>query len=79
MESDVARFRHDLRNKLNALRLSVYALEISENEREALEWLDTIDRAADRLLDLLPEDEYLPGMPMEELYVDIVPLNTWNP
>jgi signal transduction histidine kinase len=83
MESDVTRFRHDLRNKLNALRLSISALEIAENQQETLEWLDTIDRAADRLAELLPDDPS-DDMGLNDLShrVDFsestVPLSTWS-
>jgi signal transduction histidine kinase len=79
MESDVTRLRHDLRNKLNALRLSVSALEIAEDQQEALEWLDTIDRAADRLAELLPDDLGLTDVShLVNFSESNVPLNTWS-
>jgi len=79
MESDVTRLRHDLRNKVNALRLSVSALEIAENDAEALEWLDTIDRAADRLAELLPDDLGLDDMShVVDFSESTIPLSTWS-
>lgn len=79
MESDVTRLRHDLRNKVNALRLSVSALEIAENDAEALEWLDTIDRAAERLLELLPDDLGLSDVShLVDFSESSVPLSTWS-
>ncbi len=79
MESDVTRLRHDLRNKVNALRLSVSALEIAENDAEALEWLDTIDRAADRLAELLPDDLGLDDVShVVDFSESTIPLSTWS-
>ena len=79
MDSDVTRLRHDLRNKINALRLSVSALEIAENDEETLEWLDTIDRAADRLAELLPDDLDLDVAPhLLDFSGSNVPINTWS-
>ncbi|HTL29528.1 MAG TPA: histidine kinase dimerization/phospho-acceptor domain-containing protein [Tepidisphaeraceae bacterium] len=78
MESDVARLRHDLRNKVNALRLSISALEIAEDKQETLEWLETIIRAAERLDELLQEN----GHASDEFVLDFrestVPIGTWN-
>jgi signal transduction histidine kinase len=79
MESDVTRVRHDLRNKINALRLSVSALEIAENDQEALEWLETIERAADRLTELLPDDLDLMNLSqLVDFSESAVPLSTWS-
>lgn len=79
MESDVTRLRHDLRNKINALRLSVSALEIAENDQETLEWLDTIDRAADRLTEILPDDLELTDVShLVDFSESAVPLITWS-
>ena len=79
MESDVTRLRHDLRNKVNALRLSVSALEIAEDDAETLEWLDTIDRAADRLAEILPDDLGLDDMShVVDFSESTIPLSTWS-
>lgn len=64
---------------MNALRLSVSALEIAENDAEALEWLDTIDRAAERLLELLPDDLGLSDVShLVDFSESSVPLSTWS-
>jgi signal transduction histidine kinase len=79
MESDVTRLRHDLRNKVNALRLSVSALEIAEDDAETLEWLDTIIRAADRLAELLPDGLDLGDTThLVDFSASSVPISTWS-
>jgi hypothetical protein len=58
MEDDELRHaRHNLRGRLNALKLCISALEILESREERLEFLDLIETAADRLLPSLDELE----------------------
>ena len=79
MDSDFTRLRHDLRNKINALRLSVSALEIAENDQETLEWLDTIERAADRLAELLPDDlDLMDVSHLVDFSDSTIPVSTWQ-
>ena len=48
MQDDLRQARHNLRGRLNALKLCVSAFEILENPQELLEFLDMIEQAADR-------------------------------
>jgi hypothetical protein len=47
MSSDLSRFRHELRNAMNALKLCTSALEVVNDPAERVEWLDSIELAAD--------------------------------
>jgi hypothetical protein len=47
MSSDLSRFRHELRNAMNALKLCTSALEVVSDPAERVEWLDSIETAAD--------------------------------
>ena len=47
MSSDLSRFRHELRNAMNALKLCTSALEVVKDPAERVEWLDSIETAAD--------------------------------
>jgi hypothetical protein len=47
MSSDLSRFRHELRNAMNALKLCTSALEVVSDPAERVEWLDSIEMAAD--------------------------------
>jgi signal transduction histidine kinase len=47
MSSDLSRFRHELRNAMNALKLCTSALEVVNDPAERVEWLDSIETAAD--------------------------------
>ena len=56
--------RHDLRGRLNALKLCVSAFEILDTEQEALEFLDMIEQAADKTVVALDAlEEVLHGEP----------------
>lgn len=57
MELDVKRARHDLRGRLNALKLCVSAFEVLESRAELLEFLDLIEQGADRTVTALDELE----------------------
>ena len=50
MSPSAAKLRHDLRGGMNALRLSLSALELETDRDSAAEWLDTMARAADKCL-----------------------------
>jgi len=50
MEGDLKQARHNVRGRLNALKLCVSALELVQTRQELLEFLDMIDQSADRLL-----------------------------
>jgi hypothetical protein len=55
MESDVRQARHNLRGRLNALKLCVSALEMLHTRQELLEFLAMIDQAADRTIRAVDE------------------------
>jgi signal transduction histidine kinase len=57
MELDVKRARHDLRGRLNALKLCVSAFEVLESRAELLEFLDLIEQGADRTVTALDDLE----------------------
>ena len=57
MEPDVKRARHDLRGRLNALKLCVSAFEVLESRAELLEFLDLIEQGADRTVAALDDLE----------------------
>jgi hypothetical protein len=48
MQEQLRQARHNLRGRLNALKLCVSALEMLRTRAELLEFLDMIDQAADR-------------------------------
>lgn len=50
MEGDLRQARHNMRGRLNALKLCVSALELVHTRKEILEFLDMIDQAADRMV-----------------------------
>lgn len=57
-KSPLKKARHDLRGRLNALKLCVSAFEILQDRNELLEFIDMTEQAADRTvaaLDLLEE------------------------
>ena len=59
-ESELRRLRHDVRGVLNEMRLCVEVLRAETDPYEALEWVDMIERAADRagaLLAMLAPEE----------------------
>ena len=47
-DHELRRLRHDLRGGVNEMRLCVEVLQAETDPRLALEWLDLIERAADR-------------------------------
>jgi hypothetical protein len=49
------RIRHDLRGAYNELRLSVEVLRLEADAAASLEWLDLIERAAERCETLVGE------------------------
>ena len=49
--------RHDLRGKINALKLCVSAFEMIDDPAELLEFLDMIERAADMAIEAMDELE----------------------
>jgi len=59
MEAELKRARHDLRGRLNALKLCVSALEVLDNPAEVLEFLEMIDEAADKTAEALDALEAL--------------------
>src|SRR5947207_15773531 len=48
MQTPISRARHDLRGRVNALKLCVSALEVCDTQEETLEFLDMIERAAEK-------------------------------
>ena len=57
MEDPLRKARHDLRGKINALKLCVSAFEMIDDPGELLEFLDMIERAADMAVEALDELE----------------------
>ena len=51
--------RHNLRGRINALKLCVSAFEVLETREERLEFLEMIDEAADKTVIALDEFESL--------------------
>lgn len=43
-----SRLRHDLRSAFNNLRLSLAAMDTETDPREKLQWLDYMEKAADK-------------------------------
>ena len=52
-ESDIRKLRHNLRGRLNALKLCVSALEILENDQERVEFLEMIEQSSDKTAEAL--------------------------
>jgi hypothetical protein len=50
MQTPISRARHDLRGRINALKLCVSALEVCESPEEALEFLDMAERATEKVI-----------------------------
>ena len=57
MEEELKHARHNLRGKLNALKLCVTALEILKTREDKLEFLAMIDDAAKSTVESLEEME----------------------
>jgi len=58
MHSDAAKFRHDLRNLTNSLRLSVAAMDLEKTWVAKIEWLNSIMNTADSGVQII--DDYAP-------------------
>jgi hypothetical protein len=63
LEDKLRRARHDLRGKLNALKLCVSAIEVVKSPRERLEFIDMIVQSADATATALDLLEAAPGHP----------------
>ena len=67
MEGDLKQARHNVRGRLNALKLCISALDMVQTREDVLEFLDMIDQSADRLLVALDRIEKVaasyPGHP----------------
>ena len=50
MEVELRQARHNVRGRLNALKLCISALDMLQTREEVLEFLDLIDQAANRTL-----------------------------
>ncbi len=61
METDVRQLRHDLRGRANTVMLCVSALPYAADPREQLEYLDEIERAADRFIAVLDQLDTMSG------------------
>ena len=53
MENSLKTARHNLRGRINALKLCVSAFEILKDRQELLEFLDMTEQAADRTVTAL--------------------------
>lgn len=58
MHSDPRKFRHDLRNLINSLRLALAAMDLEKEPTDKLEWLTAIERTAEKGMGVI--DEYAP-------------------
>ena len=59
IEAELRKARHDLRGRLNALKLCISAFEILETKEELLEFLAMIEQATDKTTVALDELESL--------------------
>jgi hypothetical protein len=57
MEGDLKQARHNLRGKLNALKLCVSALDMLRTRADLLEFLEMVDQSAQRVLTALDQFE----------------------
>jgi hypothetical protein len=57
MEGDLKQARHNLRGRLNGLKLCVSAMEMLRTRAEVLEFLEMIDTSADRVVVALDQFE----------------------
>jgi hypothetical protein len=57
----VRQLRHDLRGQVNTLVLSAAALTVADDDRDRIEFLRSIETAADKLLAVLDQLDSLPG------------------
>ena len=65
MQDELRLARHDLRGKLNALKLCVSALEIVKSTKERAEFIDMIEQSADATVIALDLLEATPGHPQD--------------
>ena len=64
-EINLARqLRHDLRGRMNAMRLCTAALEVDCTHEESMEFIDDIIRLTDDIVDLVGKIEALPEQPI---------------
>ena len=59
-EDSARRLRHDLRGKLNVIRLCTAAMELGPQD-EALSWLTHVEKAADEAMVLLDDADQAVG------------------
>ena len=57
MDNPLKTTRHNLRGRINALKLCISAFEILKDRNEILEFLDMTEQAADRTVTALDELE----------------------
>ena len=50
MQTPISRARHDLRGRINALKLCVSALEVCDTREEILEFLEMSEQAAEKVV-----------------------------
>ena len=60
MISEWSRLRHDLRSGFNNVRLCLAALETESDPAEQVQWLEYIEKAADKCVQTLEEIERMP-------------------
>ena len=58
-DGTLRRLRHDIAGAYNELRLCTEVLRVEKDRQQALEWLDLIERAADRCASVAAELESL--------------------
>ena len=59
MQEQWSRLRHDLRSGFNNVRLCVAAFETETDPAEQLQWLAYVEKAVDKSLDILDENEQI--------------------
>ena len=57
MQTEMSRARHDLRGRINALKLCVSALEVCDSPEETLDFLEMIESATDKVIESSQEME----------------------
>jgi hypothetical protein len=60
MTSEWSRLRHDLRSAFNNVRLCLAALETETDPAERIQWLDYIEKAAEKCVQTLEQIERMP-------------------
>ena len=58
--------RHDMRGRMNALKLCVAALDVDCTREESLEFLGDIEAMCDKIISLMDEIDALPQVRTEE-------------